>query len=364
MSTANSDLGGSAVNSEGTAGKGGWAALRMVLAACLTSLLLSALVCFLPTSSYQRWELTGEHWYNHLLWCFERIHFDPTPIDVAIVGTSKALFGIDPVRFEQKLSELGFPAHVANLAKMGAGRNVDWAIVQELLAARVPRLLIVGIEDQPYPWGHVAFKDLATARDLIAPPAPFLHDYAADLAPLPKRQVRLFAASYFPELFGLHRDFDRRRYDDTALPWNAEEWVDDLVTTNRKVVQPAEKLIAERKRLETPTTLDRLFLRCCNDGDDKVYLRAIAELANAKGIPLLFVHTPMYQGRPTAEEAGFVSQFGPLVDGAAIEDLRNDSSNYENWRHFNRIGAGRLTDRLATIVANMRIVASRTPLRN
>ena len=332
-------------------------AFRTVAAAGLTALLLDALVCFLPTSAYQRWESTRVKWYSHFAWCFERIHFDPTPIDVAVTGSSKTFFSVDPLRLERRLADFGLPAHVANLSKLGAGRNAEWEIVQELFAARRPKLLIVGVEDKPYPWGHPGFKDIAAAGDLLEPPSPLLHDYLSDLAALPRRQALLFAASLFPGSFGLTKAFDRRRYDETPTPWTARNWVDDLVPTDREAVQPAEKLVAERKPLELPTFLDRLLLKCCNDGDDKVYLRAIASLAKAKGVPLLFVHTPMYQGAETAEESDFVRQFGPLIDGPAIDDLRKDATNFENWRHFNRIGSGRLSDRIAAAIVDMRMIS-------
>src|SRR5437660_8469193 len=111
---------------------GGRRAIRTILAATMTALLLDALVLVLPTSAYQRWELAREFWYSHLPWVYERIHFDPTPIDIAIIGSSKAFYGIDPDRLEQKLRQKNDPAHVANLAKLGAGRNIDLTIVKEL----------------------------------------------------------------------------------------------------------------------------------------------------------------------------------------------------------------------------------------
>lgn len=344
--------------------KGGASVIRVLFAAVLTALLLDAIVSLLPDNPHQRWALSNEHWYKHLYWCYERIHFDPTPIDIALIGSSRLFYGIDPIRFETKMGEMGAPAHVANLSKQGAGRNVEWAMVQELFSVRKPRLLIIGIEDNSYPWGHVGFKDVATAHDLLAPPAPLLHNYFGDLVGLPKRQARLYAASYFPELFGLKRDFDRPGYDQTPLPWKESEWVDDLVLTDRNAIHPVQELLSERKPELKPTAADKLLLKCCNDGDDRVYLGAIARFARNNGASILFVHIPIFQGATTSEESDFVHQFGPLMDGPAIDDLRMDSTNFENWRHFNRIGAERLTDRLAETVVKMEVIENPLQSRN
>src|ERR1700761_2721602 len=80
--------------------------LRPIVASVLTAAVLAALTLLLPTSDYQRWELASHNWYGQLLWIYERIRFDPTPIDVAIIGSSKAFLGLDPLRLEQRLSEL------------------------------------------------------------------------------------------------------------------------------------------------------------------------------------------------------------------------------------------------------------------
>jgi hypothetical protein len=337
--------------------------LKTIVVSVLTAAILAGLTLLLPTTDYQRWELASRQWYSQLLWIYERIRFDPTPIDVAIIGSSKIFLGVDPVRLEQRLSELKVPAHAANLAKLGAGRNVDLSIVKELFASKKPRVLVVGIEDRPYPWGHPGFPDVATPRDLLAPPAPFMRDYLGNLAGLPKRQVLLFAGRLFPELFGLHVDFDAARHDAAIQPWKADDWLDDLVTVNRNAVRPVETLVAERRPLPVTTGYDRLLLKCCNDGDERVYLRAIVNLAKEEEVRLLFVHVPMFEGAQTAEEDDFVRSFGRIVDGGEIQDLRSDPSNFENWRHFNRIGAQRLTDRIAPIVASLELEGRHASVR-
>ena len=58
-----------------------------ILASLAVAFVLSALVCLLPESPYQRWQLQANYMDGVLVRDYERIHFDPKPIDIAILGT-------------------------------------------------------------------------------------------------------------------------------------------------------------------------------------------------------------------------------------------------------------------------------------
>src|SRR5271168_2613659 len=98
-------------------------------AALAVALLLSAAACLLPENDYQRWQLQDPD--GRLRWIYERIHFDPTPIDVAIVGPSRAQLGLSAAAVEQDLAQRGRQANVVNFALVGSGRDLQWAILNE-----------------------------------------------------------------------------------------------------------------------------------------------------------------------------------------------------------------------------------------
>ena len=45
--------------------------------------------------------------YARLRWMYERIHYDPRPIDVVILGSSRAQVGLSAAAIEQQLAEHG-----------------------------------------------------------------------------------------------------------------------------------------------------------------------------------------------------------------------------------------------------------------
>jgi hypothetical protein len=146
-----------------------------IVAALVAALGLITGVCLLPENDYQRWQLQDPG--GRLRWIYERIHFDRTPIDVAIVGPSRAQLGLSAAAVEQDLAQQGKAVNVVNFALPGAGRDIQWAILNELFTAKSPKVVVLEVEEEPYPFGHFFFKYVAPAEAVVFPPSPFLHNY-------------------------------------------------------------------------------------------------------------------------------------------------------------------------------------------
>jgi hypothetical protein len=181
-----------------------------ILAALVVALILCGAICLLPENGYQRWQLQDPD--GRLRWIYERIHFDPTPIDIAIVGPSREQLGFSPAAIEQDLAQQGKHANVVNFALPGAGRDIQWAILDELFKAKSPKVLVLGVEDQPYPFGHFFFKYVAPAEAIVFPPSPFLHNYFYNLAYLPIRTLEAIRSGPLCEKpHRLQHELHRRR---------------------------------------------------------------------------------------------------------------------------------------------------------
>jgi hypothetical protein len=324
------------------------AGLRLlgVLGAALgVALVLSAAACLLPENDYQKWQLQ-EILNDRLRWIYERIHFDPKPIDVAIIGPSRVQLGLSATAVEEKLAERGKHANVANLAFPGAGRDIQWAIVNELIKAKSPKLVVLEVEDQPYPFGSFAFKYVAPAKEIVFPPTPFLHNYLYNIAYLPIRQLTLFGANLFPDLFGLSKEFDPERYARSRTDYSTS-FVGDLgklVDMEHPVSRAT--LLAEAQTLDRLTFVGRALTRI-NGGEDHLYVRKIAAEAKAHGVQLVFVYLPVFNGPESISDLDFLEQFGPLLN---CGDLAQRDELFENWLHLNHAGAMTASARLADLL--------------
>ena len=332
-------------------------ALRTICASLATALALCAGACLLPDNPYQRWQLVDSAdadggIFANLRWAYERMHFDDRPIDIAVVGPSKTMNGVSAPRIEEQLASRGITAHVANFSAVAAGRNLQWAVVHELLKTKSPKVIVVGVDAHPFFYGHPAFKYVAPASAMIAPPAPLLHNYFRDLAYLPSRQVKLFAARFFPDLFGLRDKFDPAIYaaSKTDFTLGVRHFEGKEIDMGREVAP--ETLLSERPPETRQTRLDKFLRWCCNDGDDTVYIRAIGEEAKARGVQLIFVFLPIYQESEGVANPELLSQYGVVLDNGF---LAADSKLFYNWAHLNRAGAIVDSDRIAAAIAGLKL---------
>ena len=296
-----------------------------IVTALAVALILNAAVLLLPENDYQRWQLQDPD--GSLRWIYERIHFDPKPIDIAIVGSSRAQLGFSAAAIEQDLAQRGKHANVANFAMVGAGRDLQWAILDELFKAKTPRVIVLGVDDQPYPFGHFLFKYVAPADAIVFPPSPFLHNYLYNLAYLPIRKLKLFGANLFPSLFGLTKEFDPAHYARNRTDYSTSFIGDGKLVDMEHPVSRATLLAEPREPV--PRTLVARALTRINGGEDHLFIEKIAREAKAHGAHLVFVHLPMFEGPKTVSDEDFLKQFGPLLN---YGDLAPHDELFENCR--------------------------------
>jgi hypothetical protein len=325
-------------------------AVRALAAMLFVAVACAVVACFLPNSAYQRFQLLDGTIYQSLRWNYERIHFDPRPVDVAIVGPSTTALGLSAPRLEQDLAERGTPGKAVNFSIIADGRNIEWAIVNELYKTKSPKVIVVGVDQTQHRWGHPAFKYVAPAKAVAFPPAPFLHNYIYDVFFLPFRQIKLFAAWLMPDSFGLTKQFDPVRYANAPIDLTVShrmedgKWIDmDRSFSPSELMAQQKRVLGARKHSVVPRGLADLV-----EADNETYVREIARLAAAHGTRLVFVFVPVFNAPPVVEDRAFYERFGPIVDNG---DLARNPELYEGWAHLNHAGAMVLTDRLAAAVA-------------
>ena len=320
-----------------------------ILAALGVVLALDAALCLLPENDYQRWRLADDAMGGRLRWIYERIHFDPTPIDIAILGPSRAELGFGAAAIEEDLRQHGRQAHVVNFALPGAGRDIQWAILDELFKAKSPKVIVLEVEDQPYPFGHFMFKYVAPAEAIAFPPTPFLHNQLYNLAYLPIRKLKLFGANLFPDLSGVSKRFDPEHFAQTRTDWTTSFIGEFGKRVDMEDPVPRATLLAQRRAPVPRTPATRLFT-WINGGEDHLFTQKIAHEAKVHGAQVIFVYLPMFNGSQAISDLDFLEQFGPALD---FGDLAQHDELFENWSHLNHAGAVKASARLADAIAGL-----------
>ncbi len=326
--------------------------VRRLLGIIGVATLVAVAVSALPDVPYMRFATLDRTIQNRIRWIYERVHFDPAPIDVAVIGPSRSGAAVNAPRLALDLAALGKPLRTVNFSLPENGRDLNWVVLQELLATKHPRLIVIGVIEKPSRYGHPAYKYVAPTADLVDPAYVGNLNYFTNLIYLPYRQLRLFAARLVPRQFDLPLRFDPARYagsdDDTTTTFRAGDGT--VVERDRRV--PRTELLAGVVRYERGVHPSKLGRRWADVefGDERTYVARMAALAHARGVAVAFLFLPYYTGPHAIQERRFYERFGPVIDASF---LSGHDEWYSDVAHLNHDGAAVLTDWLAPQVARL-----------
>ncbi|MEO6092981.1 MAG: hypothetical protein ABIT04_03170 [Novosphingobium sp.] len=324
----------------------GWQIVMVLLAA----LLCAVLVSLLPVNDYQRWQMLDGTIHHNARWIYERVHYDPTPIDVALIGPSRVGSGVSAPRLSQELAARGLPSNVVNFSLPEQGRNINAVIVEQMLADKRPKLLVIGVSEKPGRFGHSAYKYIAPAGDMVNPGYPLNLNYLPDLFYLPYRQLVLLAAEVMPGTIGMPKRFDAAAYRGSAIETTGDVPLPGGAIKNG--TQPASMAELERgvKKLRggVNRTLLPPALADWEFGDERLNIRRIVGMARARGVPVAFLALPYFTGPATLQEQRLYQGFGPVWNAAFLSP---HAELFADYGHLTANGARLLTDWLAPRVA-------------
>lgn len=318
----------------------------------LTAAALLAAMCLLPHSRYIRWQSERLEAYARLGWVYERVHFDPTPVDVAFVGTSHTLNGVDGAAVARAAAEAGQAClNVVNLAIPSYGRNLHWVIARELLRARPIRTLVLEVLENETRKAHPLFVEVADAADVAGAPVLLNERYLTDLLLLPMRQALLFLKTLAPAQFGLRARFDPARYDGPDVDNTRVVQVGGRVLTSSRdrredparLAREARGILAGKRLHMLPTSLSS-FEYAVPDR----YVPLILALARLRGVEVVPLYLPGY-GMPDAPIEPW--PYAEASNMLFVNDILRKPENWGDVFHLNQFGAAELSARLGTLLA-------------
>lgn len=308
---------------------------------------------FLPDNPYQRWQLLEGTVYAKGQWIYERLHFDKRDIDVAILGDSRTLIGLQPDRIAADLAAAGKPSSVANLSLVGEGRNIQWVIARDLMRTKHPKVLVFTVSSDASPWGHESFRYFAPAKDVWSEAGYGLYNTRKDLTYLPFRQMKLFAARLFPDVFHLRAEFDPAAYSPAQDNWTAPRTSADGKFNDPTRRVPREELLDQWRKSKSEvgrhSSLPELVRRI-TDRDDRLYMDMIAAEAAKRGVKIMFVSISDFHRHDGIKARAYYQSIGVIQENPDIAE-RDDL--YMDVHHTNMYGSQLVSDRVAEVLAGM-----------
>ena len=313
----------------------------------LSAVLATSAMIALPHDKYLRYQSLNDRSAPNSYWIYERIHDDPTPIDIAFIGTSRTGRSMNTARLQDDLAVHGVAVHAANVHIVKTGRNMHYAIAKELLTHRKVKLIVLEMTEQEDRKPHPDFIFLADARDVLGAPVWINTRYWTDLARLPGRQVDLFLETALQSYGWRTPEFTPPPYEGPNLDRTEQLRTLDGTVHSLRDGHTFEEMEAMRKIQEAqitpavlPAALDWLENRF-----PRFYIDLIFDLAARHGTKIVFVYLPRYGGpaAPPPYEKLYAKRAGLINPWATVQDFRL----WFDDTHVNAAGSRLLTDAVA-----------------
>jgi hypothetical protein len=264
--------------------------------------------------------------YNHGAWIYDRIAQNPTPIDVAFIGSSHTIHAWQDNKMEEIL---GGEFRIANLGYCRYGRDLEYLQLRMLLEHKSPRLIVIEVHEDEEKKAHEIFPYLANTRDLILTPTFINRDYFANLFHGTTARLEYFKSRY---IF-------RKNYPESSSELYGYGESNRVVTE----IELNENRLAWRKRL------DRKQIQSIEEMQLKypfAYLNKMIDLMNEKNIPFLFVYLPESGSKLKNPKCALQYQnFAPLL--IPPDSIFEDPTNWMDASHLNDKGSGLISSWMA-----------------
>ena len=302
--------------------------IRLLAGAALAILLVSTLLALAPRSEDRRLAtLKGDGLRLAVL--YNRTRTDPRPVDVAFLGSSHTVNGIDDQGLEADLAARHLPVKVANLGMFVMGRDLQHRLVSQLFAYKHPRLVVLEINEHVAPLNHPYMPYVGEASDLLA---------CGPTWNLPSMGLLFLKQQWL----GLTDALLPGRPPIPTLPQSPYGWQPLFDVWSGQANPPSfgDKL----ERFAGPRA--RMSLYRASDYYEDCQVARIATLVHARNAKLMFLYLPEYKyaADPDPGLIARYSRLGPVV--VIPRNIAEDRGDWADHAHLNRKGSEALRSAL------------------
>jgi hypothetical protein len=275
---------------------------------------LLLLLYFLPIDKKLQYSgLTGDC-HRHAFWIHDRIFWNTNDVDVAILGSSHTMNGVN----DEILTLESNNQTITNFGYCRLGLNHRYVLLKEILKKKKIKHLIIEVRERESKYSHPIFPFVASSKDVLTAPPILNKAYFSDISKhftykIEITQEKLYHVS---ERYGIKdSDYGFHTTADTALS---------------QVLEKAK----QKKKIPNPSKLDRFFQSWYYN----IYLKKINRICKKKDIKLSFLYMPSF-GTPQTKPINFdeLSTYGNVI--IPPQHILDNKNYWYDPDHFNRAGA-------------------------
>ena len=302
---------------------------KLILKIMVFLALLLIIIMAIPVDERSKFTGLKEDCFYHAIWLHDRIFLNPKPIDVAFVGSSHTINGIDDGMIEHELDSLQLC--VANLGYCRYGDNLYYILVKDLLRVKKPKMIFLEVREDEDRYSHPVFPYLADPTDIWMAWPWFNRDILSDDAVSLRYRMQLAGRKLLPP--------------DTLYPERKEDhgFASSADTVPGAVLKEIKIKRSEHKW--TMGSLERNFYMAF----PRAYIRKIGELCKAYDVKLVFIYLPEYaSGLWQPLESSTYSKYGKIL--IPPREIFESTTCWGDESHLNQAGAKALSAWIAASI--------------
>lgn len=156
--------------------------LIKTLVSVLIVLLILAAILLLPIDRRYQYAFVQNDCTAKSNYIYHRLYEDSAGIDIGFIGSSHTMCGVNDSIVDFHLKQSGIDINIANLAICRIGRNMDYAIIKDLLKTKHPRVIVLEVKQEEPDLSHPEFGYRADISDVLIPSSIVDAHYFTDIA--------------------------------------------------------------------------------------------------------------------------------------------------------------------------------------
>lgn len=278
------------------------------------------IIAVLPVDNRLKYKGLKDDCFDHGIWIYDRIHHNKEEIDIAFLGSSHTINGINDSLISSQIN----PSKAVNFGYCRLGRNFSYALLQEILTQKKVRHLILEVREFEDRYSHPIFPFIGNSSDVLFANPFFNRDLFSDIwTHLAYKTELIQDYIYNPN------NSENIRHEAYGFASSSDTAKTDLWS---------EIIPKQKKAAIKLTTIEQNF----HANFARVYLRKVSELCKKNQVKLTFLYIPsfgMILDKPS--EYTTYEQYG-----AVLIPPKNIFTNPYNWfdkNHLNQTGAEQLS---------------------
>jgi len=265
-------------------------------------------------------------------WIYYRLFENPTPIDIAFMGTSHTGCGINDSLIETKLHrKFSLEKNIVNMSYCSNGRNMHYSLLKDLLENKKPEIIVLEITEEENKSSHKDFPYVADIKDVAR--APFLSNssYLSDLYTSLSCHFNYFRHDFLNTL----------NVEPPANYQNDNSYVPFIFFADSNMLKEHQIDQEESYHDYNESIFKKFKLQ-----HPKEYIEKFIKLADSYNTPVVFLYIPSFSAYP---EVPVDYEYYKALGNVWIPP-KSIFMNYSNWvdkEHLNYEGTKELGDWLS-----------------